>query len=291
MSKPFEGVIVAPIVPHTADNRVEEACLREVLEFHLRAGVNGFFPCGSTGGGPAMTTEERLAVAEVVLDHVAGRVPVIVHVGALDLDQAITCARHAARSGAAALGAIPPYYYGFDLQVYLRYFTAISEVGLPVFIYHNPVAMGTVLTLRDFQQMAKIPAICGIKETSGNYQLVVDLLTFLPSLPVFIGNSTLILPALIMGASGSVSAIANVVPEFFTGLYHAVRNGDIAAATKFQERINRLRPLLREPKITALHTGLQLRGIRAGHPRSIFRPTTSEEVEGLRRALTEVGIL
>lgn len=291
MSSTFEGVIVAPIVPHTADNRVDGTGLREVLEFHLQAGVHGFFPCGSTGGGPAMTTEERLAVAEAVIDHVAGRVPVIVHVGALDLEQAMTCARHAARSGAAALGAVPPYYYGFDLPVYLRYFRAISEVGLPVFIYHNPVAMGTVLTLRDFQQLATIPAICGIKETSGNYQLIVDLLASLPSLSVFVGNSTLVLPGLIIGASGSVSAIANVVPEFFTGLYQAVRSGDVKSARQLQEQINILRPLLREPKITALHAGLQLRGIRAGHPRSIFLPATTEEVEGLRRALKEVGVL
>lgn len=291
MSSTYEGVVVAPIVPHFADNRVDETGLREVLEFHLRAGVHGFFPCGSTGGGPAMTVEERLTVAEIVITHAAGRVPVIVHVGALDLEQALTCARHAARAGAAAVGAVPPYYYGFNLPVYLRYFKAIADVGLPVFIYHNPVAMGTVLTLRDFEQLARIPAISGIKETSGNYQLIIDLLTFLPSLPVFVGNSTLVLPSLIMGARGSVSAVANVVPEFFVGLYQAVRDGNVTAARRFQEKINRLRPLLREPKITALHTGLQLRGIRAGHPRSIFHPASPAEVESLRRGLTEAGIL
>ncbi|MDR7495003.1 MAG: dihydrodipicolinate synthase family protein [Armatimonadota bacterium] len=291
MADTYKGVVIAPVVPHCADNRVDKTGLREVLDFHLQAGVHGFFPCGSTGGGPAMTTEERLAVAECVIDHVAGRVPVIVHVGAVDLDQALTCARHAARAGATAVGAVPPYYYGFTLSVYLRYFRAIAEVGLPVFIYHNPVAMGTVLALKDFEQLAGIPGIAGIKETSGNYQLIIDLLTFLPSLPVFVGNSTLVLPSLIMGARGSISAVANVVPEFFVGLFRAVQSGDWLTARRLQEQINRLRPLLKEPKITALHTGLRLRGIRAGYPRSIFPPALPEDVAALRQALVEARLL
>ncbi len=287
----LKGIIVAPVIPHTDAGELDEPGLRAVTCFLLERRVNGLFPCGSTGGAPMMTEDERKRAAEVVVEEAVGKVPVVVHVGSPDIRLTVRLAKHAESIGAAALGAVPPYYYGFDVSVYERYYRMLAEATrLPMFLYHNPVAMGSGLQWRDFERLAQIERFAGIKETSGNLQIIVDIMQHVPSLRVFVGNSTLALSALLMGAHGAISAVANVAPELFVELYEACVAGDISRARNAQTRINLLRPLIKEPTITALHEGLKLRGVPAGHPQLTFRPATKQEVVHLRAGLEAIQI-
>jgi len=75
--------------------------------------VQGFYPCGTYGSGPLMNVEERKRVAEVVIDEVNGRVPVIMHVGGASTRSVVELAKHAEKAGATAVASVPPIYYGF----------------------------------------------------------------------------------------------------------------------------------------------------------------------------------
>ena len=86
-----------------------------------------------------MSPKERKKVAEIILDQVKGRVPVIVHVGTADTKNTLELARHAQAVGAEAVGAITPYYNSYDEETIFAHFQKlIHSVDIPVFLYDNP---------------------------------------------------------------------------------------------------------------------------------------------------------
>ena len=107
----IEGIINPIIVPFTTNDEVDENLLLAFAEDSITAGVSALFILGSAGQGPTMTSEERKRSADIVIGHVKGRIPVIVHVGTTHLRSTVELAEAAAESGADAIGVIPPYYY------------------------------------------------------------------------------------------------------------------------------------------------------------------------------------
>ena len=78
----LHGIITALITPFSNNGQVDEEALRQLVQFQIKSGVNGLFPLGTTGMGPAMEPDERKRVVEVVVKEAQGRIPVIVQVGA-----------------------------------------------------------------------------------------------------------------------------------------------------------------------------------------------------------------
>ncbi len=109
MTTLFTGVIPALLTPFTADDHVDVPALEKLIKYVLDGGVNGLYVTGSTGEGISMTEEERRLVAEVSVKTVAGKVPVIVHVGATATGACQRLASHAGTIGAAAVASVPPY--------------------------------------------------------------------------------------------------------------------------------------------------------------------------------------
>ena len=110
--KKFSGVIPPVITSFDKQGKFNESAQREVISF-LKDKVNGFYPVGTYGSGPLMSVKERKKVAKTIVDEVNGDVPVIIHVGSINTEQAVDLARHAESIGADAVGAIPPYYYKY----------------------------------------------------------------------------------------------------------------------------------------------------------------------------------
>ena len=104
------GVMPALLTPFDSQGEVNLTTIRDLVEFHLAAGLTGFYILGSTGEGLLLSEGERRLVAETVVNQVKGRVPVVVHVGALSTREACDLARHAQEAGADGTSSIPPFY-------------------------------------------------------------------------------------------------------------------------------------------------------------------------------------
>jgi dihydrodipicolinate synthase/N-acetylneuraminate lyase len=107
----IRGVLLPIITPFDDRVRVDEQVMRQLVDFHINAGVQGLFVLGSTGQGPAMTIEERKQAAAIALDQAKSRVPVVVHIGTADTGSTVELAEHAAEHKADAVAIVPPYYY------------------------------------------------------------------------------------------------------------------------------------------------------------------------------------
>src|SRR5918995_947724 len=99
----LRGVLLPIITPFDQKARVDEQIMRELVDFHVGAGVQGLFVLGSTGQGPAMSIEERKKAAAIALDQARSRLPVVIHVGTADADTTVELAEHAAAHKADAV--------------------------------------------------------------------------------------------------------------------------------------------------------------------------------------------
>lgn len=137
MSDPLiHGVIPALITPFNADGSVNVDVIPALVAYHLEAGINGFYLCGNTGEGFGMTVAERKLMLEATAAAVKGAVPLLVHVGACPLEDAIELAVHAASAGAAGVSSVVPVDKPNNLPAAAEFFSGIgAATDLPFYVY------------------------------------------------------------------------------------------------------------------------------------------------------------
>jgi len=267
-----EGIIPPVITAFDKQGDFDEKAQREIIAF-LVDKVQGFYPCGTYGSGPLMSIEERKRVAEVVIDEVNGRVPVILHVGGASTRSVVELAKHAETAGAIAVAAVPPIYYGFKEPEVERHFKALVEaVSIPVFVYNNPKTTGVSISAEFLNRLAQM-GVRGVKDSSFDimvfytYLWKVEREDFIP----VVGTEALILPAVGMGAHASVSGLANAIPEPVVELFNTVKAGDMEKARTLQKKVSTMRDIMHYgPTLPMIQAVLGARGVNAGYPRLPF---------------------
>jgi 4-hydroxy-tetrahydrodipicolinate synthase len=228
MSTRFQGSIVALVTPFRR-GLVDEAKLRELVEFHIAQGTDGIVPCGTTGESPTLSHEEHRRVVEVVVEQVRGRVAVIAGAGSNSTQEAVALTRHAKTVGADAALVVNPYYNKPTQEGLYRHFRAIAEaVDLPIFVYN--IASRTAVNV-ETETLARLARDCrnivGVKEASGSLdQMTQVVLACGPDFVVLSGDDTLTLPLMAVGGRGVISVIANLVPKDVADMTHAALEGD-----------------------------------------------------------------
>jgi dihydrodipicolinate synthase/N-acetylneuraminate lyase len=293
----IRGVLLPIITPFDEKVRVDEQMMRRLVDFHIKAGVQGLFVLGSTGQGPAMTLEERKDTAAIALDQAKGRVPVVIHVGTADAGSAVALAEHAAEHRADAVAIVPPYYYSdhTEYEIIAHYRAVAQAVSLPIFIYENPkysgISVPPALAVRMKQQ---VPTLKGIKVAYGQGALL-EYVRLLPDVSVFTGNADLfgLVP---FGLAGMINPPTSFVPELCVELFRALDIQDYSNAVQAQKRVDtaarivaaRLRKYGRVP----LQEVFRMRGFAVKRfPKWEAEQMPKEEVASLEHELKEAGIL
>ncbi len=290
----LHGILIALATPFSEDGAVDEPRLRSHVSDLVDAGVHGIIPCGSTGEFINLTKDERKLVTEIVIDEVAGRIPVVPHTGALHTAEVIELSQHAKDKGAAAIMVIPPYFEPNTWAEVLAHFQKISDsVDLPIMYYHIPETTGLDLTIDQFKELAAIPNVTYMKESSGNLSLLVELLEDPEiDIKVFNGWDEVTLATYAVGAVGSVWGAANYFPALAVALYEtAVVKNDIAAAREIWSTIWKLeQPVLSGGYVQNVKAALAAAGKPVGDPRPPALPATPGTVEALTTALAAAGL-
>ena len=244
--------------------------------------------------GPVMGAEQRKKVAEIVVSETAGRVPVIVHVGAADPRIEIELAAHAQKIGAPAVACVTPFYYHPDPSALIEHYTQLAEsTTLPVLVYNIPSNTGNNLNVETVARLSRIPGIVGIKDSSRDFSQLLDYLSVVPpGFNVITGTETFLLSALCLGMQAGVSGMANAFPDLMVRIYESYVKQDLNEARKTQFTIQSLRFALTKPEIAPLLETLRMRGLKSGKVKPPLRSMRVEEVqklhEFLRRALPDI---
>src|SRR3712207_2183019 len=142
----FRGLMPAMVTPFDERGEVDLEATEAVVERFVEAGVDGISPLGSTGEFSHLTLEERKRFAGEVVGIAAGRVPVVVGVGATGTREAVELARHAEEAGADGVLVVSPFYWKVGEEALFEHFDAVARaVGIPVLIYNLPLLTGVDL--------------------------------------------------------------------------------------------------------------------------------------------------
>jgi len=267
--------------------------MSELVRFQISKGVDGLYPCGSTGLGPMLTPDERKTVAEAVIEQASGRVPVVVQVGSADTASTIELAKHAEEAGATAVASLTPYYYKPGDKAVFKHFEAISKsVGIPLFAYNIPQFTGNNLPPSAVAAMAQSGTLAGIKDSSRDFIHLQDLLDSVPEdFVVMNGTEEYGLFALMSGADGLVSGGASALPELFKSLVAAQQSASYAEALAAQQLVLKVKDAVRTGPISAYYEILRERGIDCGKPRAPLLPTETPEANRTISELKKLSLI
>lgn len=288
----FTGVWPALITPLTGQDRVNVPVTRRLVDYLIDAGVSGFYVCGGTGEGILLPFAERKQMAEVVIDQVGGRTPVIVHVGAAATADAIELAAHAGSIGADAIAAIPPFYYDVGFRGIEEHYQQIAAASsLPLYLYYIPGTTGVTLTARQMWELCQIPNVVGFKYSSFDLYLLEQIMSLSQgTLNVFSGPDQLFLPFQSIGVDGAIGTTYNLLPAHFVELYRACRDGDTQRARVLQSQANRvIDAFIKHGGLPAVKEMMRMIGFDCGHCRRPFRQLDRAEVAALRADLDAIG--
>ena len=239
----LNGIVAALTTPLLPDGSLDLEGIKRLVDYQIEGGVHSVFPLGTTGEVSYITREQRVEVVGTVVEHVAGRVPVLA--GAIELSsaRAIVEAQAIAETGADYIVVTPPVYGdGTDAEV-VEHFTRIAAaVKVPIVAYDIPFKTHRKVTPGIVRRLINEGTIVGLKDSSGDFRQFRTVVTeFADSgVALLTGTEHMVDAAVLMGASGAVLGLANIAPRDFVEIYDASRAGDWHRARLAQERMVRL---------------------------------------------------
>jgi 4-hydroxy-tetrahydrodipicolinate synthase len=290
-----EGIMPALVTPFNDDGKaVDDERLRNLVNHCIELGVHGVVPCGTTGESVNLTNEEKKQVIKIVVDEVNGRVPVVAGTGASGTDQTVQMTKYAKDIGATAALIVTPFYLKpADRGIYEHYYTVANEVDFPIILYNIPQCTGLPLPWQMVEDLAQIPNIVGLKDSSGQLSFILAVLEKVRDrINVLCGHDEVVLAGLAAGCSGAILASANVIPDIWIQMYNHVKKGELQQARELQYRVQKIARIIATSGAVGTKEALKMMKIKVGpvrRPLSVGGELTYESKEELRLDLEKIG--
>lgn len=294
----IKGVVVPILTPINENERIDEAKLREQVDYVINGGVSGILAFGSNGEFYMVEEDEMERGLKIMVDQAGGRVPVYFGIGAISTKKCCRLARMAVANGAEAISVLQPMFLKPTYDELFLHFQTIAESvpNTPMLLYNNPGRVGYTLSAQLIDELAhKVPNIVGMKDTSGDITLTSEFIrrTRDVGFRVFGGKDTLLYASLCHGAVGGVCTAANFMPELITEVYNRYVAGDLKGSLEAQFKLNPVR-LAMDPASfpVAAKDMAALRGRDVGVPYLPNLPTPEGATkEGFRRTMRQAGLI
>lgn len=291
----FEGAGVALVTPFQEDGTVDFGKLKELVDFQIENGTDAIIICGTTGEASTLTHEEHLECIQKCIEYVGGRVPVVAGTGSNCTETAIYLSTEAEKYGADALLVVTPYYNKATQKGLIAHYTAIANsVKLPIIMYNVPSRTGCNIQPETAVELAKnVENIVAIKEASGNISQVAKLMSLADGcIDLYSGNDDQIVPILSLGGKGVISVTSNVIPKDTHLLVKKYLEGDRQGSLELQlKAINLCNALFCEVNPIPVKKAVELMGLCGGTLRMPMTEMEAQNVERLRKAMAEYGII
>jgi 4-hydroxy-tetrahydrodipicolinate synthase len=258
--------LVTPFVRRTEE--LDEAAFRSLIQ-HCLPHVNGVVTSGTTGEFPYLSRAEQKRLIEIAREEVGGKL-VIAGCSASGTKQALALAEDAKEAGADAILVVTPFFlHPSDKGIFQHFYDIATRVDIPLILYNIPQVMDAYLPRRVVEDLADLPNVIGLKDSSGNLTYTMEVIEYASDrIDLLVGHDEVVVPALAGGVNGVILASANVYPEVWQKVMRLVGQGQIVQARAEQRRVQKLsRIFCRYGGGVAVKAALKLMGIDAGVPR------------------------
>jgi len=285
------------ITPFRENGEVDYEGLVTLVRF-LRDRVDGLFITGSYGSTALLQPEERKKIAEITMETVADKIPVIVHVGTADTRTAAELTSHAKSLGVAAVSAVGPFYYKHNADSICDFYRGIVQAAgedLPVYVYNNISFQGYTMDINLIRRLKEEVGVRGIKDATFDIMAHANYIRKLKdeTFDVASGTEAMWLESCVLGTEAFIPGLGNAFPEICKKMWTEGMEGRYEACRKTQFEVNEVRDIMYIAKSTqlAIYAMLEIRGILKCFPRSPFIPATQAEKEQIKLRLQDLGLL
>ncbi|MGB9789529.1 MAG: dihydrodipicolinate synthase family protein [Thermotoga caldifontis] len=290
-------LIAATFTPFKQNLELNTSIINGLVEKLIKDGVKGFFVAGTTGEGLSLTVEERMKLAEKFMESVDDKAKVIIHVGALSLEDSKKLAKHARDIRAHGISLLLPFYYkNVEIEQYIEFLNQVAKVaeGLPMYLYHIPSLTGISLDLDQFLDRAinGIATFAGVKYSSPNLMELMLMKQKYDWLKFYFGVDEMMMYALPIRVDGFIGSTYNFAPRLYMQIIEAFREGNIDKATELQRlSLKTVQVLSRFGGLPALKAVMKLIGFDLGPCRPPLKSFDYARLPELERSLKEIGVL
>ena len=294
----IKGVVVPILTPIDENEMIDEAKLREQVDYVIEGGVLGVLAFGSNGEFYVIEEDEMERGLKIMVDQAAGRVPVYFGIGAISTKKCVRLAKMAVANGAAGISILQPMFLKpTETELFLHFKTIADAVPeTPVLLYNNPGRVGYTMSGNLVDRLAhEVENIVGMKDTSGDITQTAEFIrrTRDVNFKVFGGKDTLLYASMCHGAVGGVCTAANFMPELITDVYNKFVAGDLQGSLEAQFKLNPVR-LSMDPASfpVAAKDMANLRGRNIGVP---YKPNLATPegpvLDRIKAEMTKAGLI
>ncbi|OFK23673.1 dihydrodipicolinate synthase family protein [Olsenella sp. HMSC062G07] len=291
----LKGIITAMVTPFAEDESLDAGAAAFMADWLVERGVHGIFIAGTNGEFHLMDDDEKVCLTRAVVKAVDGRVPVIAGAGCCSTLHTIELGLRLMDAGADVLSVVTPYYLVPNQDdLYIHYERIAERVNAPVVMYNIPGQTGCKIEPETVDRLAGVDGIVGIKDSGGDFDTQLAYIESSKShsgFAVLNGSDSLMLRAFEAGASASVAATSNIIPEVEVKLYNDFLAGRLDEAKIGREMMDPLRKTLKKCVAPAvMKQALNMMGVRAGITRTPVRMPAPDVVEEIDEMLKFYGI-
>lgn len=235
MNNSIKGPFAVLMTPFSKNIVDESAYIKQVKRLN-KSQVSGYVTNGSTGEFTHLSLEEQMKISALVAKNKSKEKKLIVSACTANVVDTLTLCYHAKEIGADAVLVCPPYYFKYTKQEREEYFVKIATHSpVPVVLYNIPF-FTQELELDLIYRLLQHENVIGIKDSSANMKRLEHLIEVNDKKDVSIltGTDDILLPALVGGCVGSMTAFASIYPDEICGIYKAIEDKDLETAKKIQ---------------------------------------------------------
>lgn len=243
----FRGLGIALVTPFRPDGTIDTEALIRLVEYQITSGADFLCIMGTTAETPTLTRDEKRWLKALLVERVAGRVPLLMGCGGNCTAAVVEELRDTDWTGIDGVLSVCPMYNKPSQEGLYQHFRAIALASpVPVVLYNVPGRTGVNMTAETTLRLARdFENIVAIKEASGNITQMDDIIKNKPEgFDVISGDDGITFPLITLGAVGVISVIGNALPREFSRMVRLALRGDYASALHIHHKFAELFKLL-----------------------------------------------
>lgn len=235
----LRGVFPAIPTPVNADDTINVPATKALIAYLLKQGIDGLVPLGGTGEYGALAREERVKMAGLCAEAVAGKAPVIPGVLDPGFHDAMQMGKAFAGAGVDALMVVTPYYTNPTQAGIRDYFMRYADASpVPIMIYEIPYRTRIAIAPEVLHELSRHERIIGMKACNTDmYHFLKVVAGVSDSFAVFSGEDTLFPLHVAAGAKGGIVVTASAIPRTWRAIYEAASSGQTAKALEMHRQL------------------------------------------------------
>lgn len=260
----FKGTGTALVTPFHSDLSIDFSSFEKLLEFNAKGGIDYFVVNGTTGESATTNKHEKRELLKFIREHNPKKLPIVYGTGGYDTMDIVEHVQEMDWTDVAALLSVSPYYNRPSQKGIIAHYVAVADAcPVPVILYNVPKRTGANMTAATTLELSKHENIIGIKEASGDFGQIVDIVAGKPDDFLLIsGDDMCTIPMISLGACGVISVLANAFPAEMSSMVNESLSGNFVAARTYLGKLSSINPLMyEESSPVGIKEALRLLGI------------------------------